>query len=318
MIDLSKVVSRPPPPPIDPLARAQLWPLLHYEQDMTGTKRFDWGVYDAHKRANEAFAEVVMSVAHEGDLIWAHDYHLMILPLLLRRRLPRATIAWFLHTPFPSSEVFRTLPVRGELLRCLLACDLVGFHTPEYARHFASACARVLPGVELSPTAIAYHGSVTRIGAFPIGIEPESFVAIARSDKCVARIAELSAQFAGQRVIVSVDRLDPIKGIPHRLLGLEQLFRRHPEWIGRITFLQVAVPSRVDVATYQRLTNQVEQLVGRINGTYGSLVYTPGASAWGWWWRRRWRVASNEGCGATVIFGAWEPPCDALPFYTFY
>lgn len=219
---------------------------------------------------------MILSISGPGDSVWAHDYHLMLLPYLLRRHLPAAaSIAWFLHTPFPSSDVFRALPIRGELLRGLLAADFLGFHTFDYAGHFLSSALRLLPGVTVTPTSVTFDGRKTRVGVFPIGIEPGAFTAVVDTPRCQARIAELCTAFAGTRLVVAVDRLDPIKGVPHRLLALEHFFRSCPEWVGRVTFLQVAVPSRTDVATYQQLTAQVNELVGSINSTYGSLAYTP-------------------------------------------
>ena len=212
-----------------------LWPILHYEN----AAPFDLGLWSAYKTANRAFADAVCEIAEEGDMIWAHDYHLMVLPLMLRRKLPRATIGWFLHTPFPSSEVFRTLPVRTDLLRCLLACDMVGFHTWDYAGHFLASVSRLLSGATVAPTSVTLRERTTRVGVFPIGIEPDAFVTVARSPACKQRLSELEHTFRGLLTIVSVDRLDPIKGLPHRLLGLDTLFRKHPEWIGRVTLLQV-------------------------------------------------------------------------------
>lgn len=140
----------------------------------------------------------------------------------------------------------------------LLQCDLLGFHVFDYARHFLSSCARLLPDVSLSPSSVTFRGHTSTVGVYPIGIEPDSFTSVARSPACQARLKDLSAQFGGMKVVVSVDRLDPIKGLPHRLLGLETLFRRRPEWVGKMVFIQVRkVASRtgddVHWATHQKM-----------------------------------------------------------------
>lgn len=146
----------------------------------------------------------------------------------------------------------------------------------DYARHFLSSCARTLQGVEASPSSITFRGRTTTCGVWPIGIEPDNFITMVKSEPAQMKLNELCVRFAGMRVMVAVDRLDPIKGVPHRLLGLDALFRRHPEWIGKVVMIQVAVPSRTDVDAYQALTQTVNTLIGRINAEFGTLSYTPG------------------------------------------
>lgn len=254
-------------------ANAELWPRFHYEQRGVRDEPLDWAWWDAYRTANGEFCEVVANIAQSHDMIWVHDYHLMLLPQMLRARVPGATIGWFLHTPFPASATFRTLPVRTPLLEGLLAADTLGFHTFDYCRHFVSACSRILPGVEVTPTSVTTaDGRTCQVMVDPIGIEPDDFLRIARSDACQRRVAELRRQFEGVHVIVAVDRLDPIKGIPHRLLGLRTFFAAHPEFIGRVTLVQVAVPSRVDVDAYRKLTETVNVLVGSINGEFSTLT----------------------------------------------
>ena len=206
--------------------------------------------------------------------MWIHDYHLMRLPYQLRSKIPNIKMAWFLHTPFPTSEVYRILPVRRELLEGPLCADLVGFHTYDYARHFLSACSRVLD-VESTPKGIEYKDHFACVGVYPIGIDPGFISRTLKEPDVQERIDELTATFSGRKVLLGVDRLDYIKGVPHKLLGFELFLARHPEWIGKVTLIQVCVPTRSDVAEYKDLNGQVNELVGRINGAYGTLEYSP-------------------------------------------
>lgn len=255
-----------------------LWPLFHYVPlpmyKAGNEKKFDNGLWEAYKQANQRFAKVISSVYNDGDHVWVHDYHLMQVPAELRKLHPNCRVAWFLHTPFPSSEIYRILPVRKPLLQGLLAADLVGFHTYDYARHFLSACSRVLE-VECSPRGIEYKNRFMSLGVFPIGIDPDHVAKTLRKPWVRNRIEELSETFAGRKILLGVDRLDYIKGMPHKLLGLELFLNRYPEWRGKVTLIQVGVPSRTEVAEYRDLGAQVNELVGRINGNHGTLEYSP-------------------------------------------
>ncbi|CAN0211754.1 unnamed protein product, partial [Ectocarpus sp. 4 AP-2014] len=156
----------------------------------------------------------------------------------------------------------------------LLAADLVGFHTYDYARHFLSACSRVLE-VECSPRGIELNNRFMSLGVYPIGIDPDHVAKTLRKPWVQNRIKELSETFAGRKILLGVDRLDYIKGMPHKLLGLELFLNRYPDWRGKVTLIQVGVPSRTEVAEYRDLGSQVNELVGRINGNYGTLEYSP-------------------------------------------
>ncbi|EGB10711.1 hypothetical protein AURANDRAFT_70085 [Aureococcus anophagefferens] len=250
-----------------------LWPLFHYVPlpmyQAGAEKKFDAHLWDAYTEANRRFAEAVMEGA---DVVWVHDYHLMRLPLELRRLDPRVAVAWFLHTPFPSSEIYRILPYRRELLEGLLHADLVGFHTYDYARHFLSACSRVLDVSTTTPKGIEFGGRFCSIGVFPIGIDPLLIRNTLRSRAVKKRTGELGDTFEGRKIIIGVDRLDYIKGMPHKLLAFELFLSRNPSWVGKVTLIQVGVPTRVDVAEYQTLAKHVNELVGRING-YSPIHY---------------------------------------------
>lgn len=183
-------------------------------------------------------------------------------------------IGFFLHTPFPSSEIYRILPVRREILLGVLQCDLIGFHTYDYARHFLSACTRIL-GLPTQPNGIEFEGRYAQVGTFPIGIDPHQFVEGLGKEKVVSRLKTLENRFEGCKVIIGVDRLDYIKGIPQKLHALEVFLEQHPEWIGKVVLVQLAIPSRQDVEEYQNLRACVNELVGRINGRFGTVEFMP-------------------------------------------
>ncbi|CAI5461657.1 unnamed protein product [Closterium sp. Yama58-4] len=227
-----------------------LWPLLHYiglpQEDRLSATRSIQAQYGAYRSANHSFADVVMAQYRQGDIVWVHDYHLMLLPQYLKARSPNMKVGWFLHTPFPSSEFFRALPLREEILQAVLAADLIGFHTYDYGRHFVSACARIL-GLEGTPEGVEDHGRLTRVAAFPIGIDPERFISALESNVVKTHIAELRARFSGRKVMLGVDRLDMIKGIPQKLIAFEKFLEEHPDWRDKVLLVQIAVPSRTDV-----------------------------------------------------------------------
>ncbi|GAA5976982.1 hypothetical protein JCM21900_005922, partial [Sporobolomyces salmonicolor] len=188
--------------------------------------------------------------------------------------VPEVQIGFFLHTPFPSSEVFRTLPVRREILLGILNCDLIGFHTYDYARHFLSSVSRLL-GLKCLPNRVELVGRHADVGTFPIGIEPTQFLECLEQPSVLDRVASLRRRFSGAKLIVGVDRLDYIKGVPQKLHAMEVFLEEHPEWIGKVVLIQVAVPSRQDVEEYQNLRASVNELVGRINGRFGTVDWMP-------------------------------------------
>lgn len=255
-----------------------LWPLFHYVPlpivSSDGERKFDFKYWDAYSKANHRFAEAVMQVYQQGDLVWVQDYHLMLLPSLLRKRLRDVTIGFFLHTPFPSSEVYRILPVRNKVLQGVLAADLIGFHTYDYARHFLSVCTRIL-GLDASPKGVTYKDHFANVGIFPIGIDPNAWVTALQSNSVKERILELEDRFRGKKVLLGVDRLDYIKGVPHKLMAFQMLLARQPEWKEKVVLVQIGVPSRTEVDEYKKLISQTNELVGRINAQYGSVEYAP-------------------------------------------
>lgn len=279
-----------------------LWPLFHYHP---GEMNFDEENWTAYRQANMRFTEAVLSQVTPGAMVWVQDYHLMLLPMMLRglvdgsaggewqkrelskitegieehcspstEQIPGVKIGFFLHTPFPSSEIYRILPVRREILLGILFCDLIGFHTYDYARHFLSSCTRIL-GLPTMPNGVEFEGRLAHVGTFPIGIEPASFIENLKKESVTSRITQLEQRFAGVKLIVGVDRLDYIKGVPQKLHALELFLSQHPEWIGKVVLVQLAVPSRQDVEEYQNLRSTVNELVGRINGRFGTVDFMP-------------------------------------------
>ncbi|KAL6975574.1 threalose-6-phosphate phosphatase [Sarracenia purpurea var. burkii] len=255
-----------------------LWPLFHYlglpQEDRLATTRSFQSQFAAYKKANEMFADVVNQNYEEGDVVWCHDYHLMFLPKCLKEHNSKMKVGWFLHTPFPSSEIHRTLPSRSELLHAVLAADLVGFHTYDYARHFVSACTRIL-GLEGTPEGVEDQGRLTRVAAFPIGIDSDRFIRALELPDVQKHIRALKETFSGRKVMLGVDRLDMIKGIPQKILAFEKFLEENASWRDKVVLLQIAVPTRTDVPEYQKLTSQVHEIVGRINGRFGTLTAVP-------------------------------------------
>jgi trehalose 6-phosphate synthase/phosphatase len=255
----------------DGFANRVLWPLFHYLVDRVPVDAQGWEAYAA---VNRRFADHVTDVYRPGDIIWVHDYQLMLVPALLRASLPDARIGFFLHIPFPSSEVFRILPWRREILRGLLGADLLGFHTFAYLRHFVTSLLHV-EGTEAQIDRIHVDDRTVRLGVFPMSIDVAAFEALARDPRVQAEAAAIREDAGGRRILLGVDRLDYTKGIPRRLLALERLLARQPELRDAIRYVQIAVPSRENVDSYQVFRRQVEEAVGRINGGAATLRSTP-------------------------------------------
>jgi len=250
-------------------ANRVLWPVFHYQIDRVPIDAAGW---DAYTQANEAFAEVVAREYKSGDTIWIHDYQLMLLPGLLRARLPNARIGFFLHIPFPSSEVYRILPWRRQILTGLLGADLIGFHTFAYLRHFLASLLHV-DGVEADIDRVRVGDREAHLGVFPMGVDAARFAA---SDPEIdARVRRIRRDAGDRQIVLGIDRLDYTKGIPRRLQAIERLLTRAPERRDQMRFIQVAVPSRGEVDSYQRFKRHVEESVGRINGACGTVASSP-------------------------------------------
>ncbi len=254
-------------------ANSSIWPLLHY---MPNLMRYDPAWWDAYQTVNERFADKVLTVTRPNDLVWVHDYQLMLLPALLHARMPELRIGFFLHTPFPSFEIFRCHPKRRELVAGMLGADLVGFHTFGYMRHFRSTVLRLL-GLESEITRIRNEdGHVTSMGVFPIGINAARFEKTLDSTAFAKRREEFLRSDAGKQIVLSVERMDYTKGILHRLDAIEYfLSELEPAKRDAIKFIFVSVPSREGVEEYQDLRAETEARVGRLNGKYATLSSSP-------------------------------------------
>jgi trehalose 6-phosphate synthase/phosphatase len=249
-----------------------LWPALHYLIGQLPLEIPDFGLYE---RVNRRFAAAAVASYQPGDTIWVHDYQLMLVPEMIRERLPDARIGFFLHVPFPASDVFRVLPFRDRLIAGLLGADLVGFHTAEYMRHFASSALRTY-GVAIEVDRLRWNGRLVRVGVFPMGVDAGAFAAAADSAEVATAAAAVRAHDPpDMRLLVGIDRLDYTKGIPRRLLAFEQLLRKNPGLRERVRLIQVAVPSRTNVERYQEFRDQVNTLVGRINGQFATASWVP-------------------------------------------
>src|ERR1700731_3835389 len=249
-----------------------LWPVFH---NFPSQLKFDAKDWQAYIEANRIFCRAVVDRYKQGDLVWVHDYQLMLLPQMLRAELPDAAIGFFLHIPFPSSEIFPILPRREELLQGLLGADLVAFQTHGHLQQFRAALLRVL-GLESKIAEVAVGGRPIRLEAHPIGIAPEQYTDLLSHDETTAQLhAEWAARYRGRRVLLAVDRLDYTKGIPERLRAFAHLLRSSSELREKVVLIQVAVPTREGIETYQDLRTEVNQLVGEINGKLGTPGWTP-------------------------------------------
>jgi trehalose 6-phosphate synthase/phosphatase len=249
-----------------------LWPVFH---NFPSQLKFDAKDWQAYIEANRIFCRAVVDRYKQGDLVWVHDYQLMLLPQMLRAELPDAAIGFFLHIPFPSSEIFPILPRREELLQGLLGADLVAFQTHGHLQQFRAALLRVL-GLESKIAEVAVGGRPIRLEAHPIGIAPEQYTDLLSHDETTAQLhADWAARYRGRRVLLAVDRLDYTKGIPERLRAFAHLLRSSSELREKVVLIQVAVPTREGIETYQDLRTEVNRLVGEINGKLGTPGWTP-------------------------------------------
>lgn len=248
-----------------------IWPLFHY---FTQFVNYDPAFWQAYVQVNQRMADAALAQSKPGDLIWVHDYHLMLVPGMIRARQPEAAIGFFLHIPFPSFELFRTLPWRKQLIDGLLGADLIGFHTYDYARHFISASLR-LAEVEQSLTELVYSDRMVNVDSFPMGIDFEKFNTACRRRPVIRKVRELQPRLEGRKVILSIDRLDYSKGILQRLMGFRRFLVKHPEFHEKIKLLMVVVPSRSQVNAYKELRIKVNEWVGQINGEFSTIGWTP-------------------------------------------
>jgi trehalose 6-phosphate synthase/phosphatase len=248
-----------------------IWPQFHYFTQYTSYNNNYWSSY---KRVNEAFCEEVLKVANEDDIIWVQDYHLFLLPMLIRKKLPNVKIGFFLHIPFPSFEIFRLLPWREEILKGILGADLVGFHTYDYIRHFLHTVSRLL-GYDHKFGHIKYENHNVSVDTFPMGIDYEKFVQASNEPGVQKELKKIRNNVGDRKIILSIDRLDYTKGILPRLEAFDQFLEKYPEYKEKVTLILVAVPSRTRVDHYQILKKSIEESVSGVNGKHGTIGWTP-------------------------------------------
>ncbi|PIF00131.1 MAG: bifunctional alpha,alpha-trehalose-phosphate synthase (UDP-forming)/trehalose-phosphatase [Maribacter sp.] len=257
-----------------------IWPLFHYFLEYSEFELESWNTY---KAVNQKFADAILGKAGDDDTIWVHDYQLMLVPRMVREKRPNIAIGFFLHIPFPSFEIFRTLPWREEILKGLLGADLIGFHTYDYERHFLSSVRRLL-GLEVSFNDIYLDDRVIKVDSFPMGIDYKKFSEAAKEHErnTTAQQTELQQRLNNHKhstpdakLILSIDRLDYSKGIAKRLNAFVYFLNKYPQYKEKVRLIILAVPSRSNVPQYQLLKKEIDELIGRINGDFSTVSWTP-------------------------------------------
>ncbi|XP_076896715.1 putative alpha,alpha-trehalose-phosphate synthase [UDP-forming] 7 [Bidens hawaiensis] len=261
--------------------KQHLWPLFHYRLPFSASHggRFDRSLWEAYVSANKIFSQKVIEVINpDDDYVWIHDYHLMVVPTFLRRHFNRLRMGFFLHSPFPSSEIYRTLPVREEILKALLNVDLLGFHTFDYARHFLSCCSRML-GLEYQSKrgyiGLEYFGRTIGIKIMPSGIHMGQIESALKQPDKQSRVHELEREFEGKTVLLGVDDLDTFKGVNLKVLAMENMLKTHRRWVGRAVLVQILNPARGKGRDVEEIEDEIKSSVSRINQEWGSPGYTP-------------------------------------------
>jgi len=246
-----------------------LWPLFH---DLLGHCRFSRQNWNTYRQVNRKFAEAVAPEASAGDLIWVHDYQLALVGRYLKETGVQAKKAFFLHIPFPPWDLFIRLPWRTEILNALLDYDLLGFQTERDRRNFIRGVRTCFPASRVTGhprnQTIDHGGRQIRLGAFPISIDYEAFNRLAASEEVAEKAWLIHERLPDRKLVLGVDRLDYTKGIPERLEAFEVLLEKYPQIRGKVTLVQIAVPSRIHVPEYQLMRENIERTVGRINGRY--------------------------------------------------
>ncbi|MCB0583196.1 MAG: bifunctional alpha,alpha-trehalose-phosphate synthase (UDP-forming)/trehalose-phosphatase [Phaeodactylibacter sp.] len=248
-----------------------IWPLFHYFCQYPQYRQVYWKAY---VKANLAFCNRILENASEEDIFWINDYHLMLLPEMIRENLPHAKIGFFLHIPFPHFEVFRQLPWRKEILEGLAGAGLIGFHTQQYADYFLH-CVNQILGCGIDDGTFEVKGRTVRAGSFPMGIDYQKFTECARQPDVISTVRQYREEYQGKKIILSVDRLDYSKGIIQRLRGFDRFLENNPAQRGKIALLELIVPSRVGVEQYRQLKKEIDEFSGKINGKYGTPFWTP-------------------------------------------
>jgi len=273
-------------------SKVAFWPILHGFKERYNYDPVDWPTF---RHVNWAFAEAAAEQATDDAVIWVHDYNLWLVPAYLRQLKPNATICFFHHTPFPGPDMFNVLPWRGEIVDSLMACDSVGFHIPRYAQNFA-AVARSLTGARLIeeedtppalsatgvalndrrvPLTLEYKGQAVAIHTSPVGVNYEHIESLAQSADVRDRVAEIRRDLGECKLCLAVSRTDYTKGNIEQLEAFERLLQRRPDLHGKVRLMLVSVGANRNMTAYAEVQERIESLVGRINGSYGSLEWQP-------------------------------------------
>jgi trehalose 6-phosphate synthase/phosphatase len=248
-----------------------IWPLFHC---FTQYVIYDEKQWECYKKVNKKFCDAIIKIAVPGDNIWINDYHLMLLPTMLRKELPNARISFFLHIPFPPFEIFHLIPWRKEILEGLLGSDLIGFHIYDYVHNFLDSVYNIL-GYDHTLGEIITNDRILKVDSFPMGIDYERYTNAIELKEVRRNMAQIRRRMGKYKLILSVDRLDYTKGIIQRLEAFEQFLDKYPEYQGKVSLIQVSAPSRTKVYYYQQLKKEVDELVGRINGKYRTFDWNP-------------------------------------------
>lgn len=252
-------------------SNSTLWPLFHYFQQYSDFYEHTWRDY---QWVNYLFAEQLFKIAREDDIFWVQDYHLMLVPQLIRQQYPLASIGFFLHIPFPTYELMRTMPRRRELLNGVLGADLIGFHTHDYVRHFVSAARRIL-GYEHQLGRIRLEDRVVEVDSFPMGIDYNKFANAVKEEATQTELERYKRETEGVRIILSIDRLDYSKGLTQRVRAFNLFLKKYPEFRGKVAMVMIVVPSRDTIKHYNQLKEELDKRVGSINSKYGDISWTP-------------------------------------------
>lgn len=239
-----------------------LWKAFHYQLDHH-PQNTDIA-YAQYTAVNQLFAQAIAAVHRAGDVVWVNDYHLMLVPAMLRSLLPTATIGFFLHVPFPASEIFRCLPARRQLLLGMLGADLIGFQIYAFLRHFRMACSRIL-ALDSNPASIQLQDSTAAVGIYPIGIDLHALSRKRSDPQMQDLVVSMADKFVNKKILIGRDKNDYVKGVRHKLVAYETFLSQHPEWVGKVVLIQVALSTSI------LNESSVSDVVDRINSKFGTI-----------------------------------------------
>lgn len=248
-----------------------IWPLFHY---FTSKTEYDIEAWEAYKTVNRKFFETIQTVIENNDIIWIHDYQLMLLPQMIKENYPDTQVGFFLHIPFPSFEIYRLLIWREEILHGILGADLVGFHTYDYVRHFLSSVRRLL-GLDNNLKLISYEDRYVQVDAFPMGIDYEFFARDRETEGDSEETKDIISDSKKLKTILSIDRLDYTKGIPERIKSFGRFLAQNPQYHEKVRLNLIVAPSRIQVDSYDELRKKINELVSEINGRFGTFSWMP-------------------------------------------